>query len=72
MSWKFASFIKPNIILFTLFTITKIVEKPYYVALPSLSVETKKQKSLVNSNSIIYDLILNVNFCRLPVTSSCL
>ena len=61
MSRKFASFIKPNIISFTLFTIIKIVEKLYYVALPSLSLslslslETKKQKSLVNSYSIIYD-----------------
>ena len=27
MSWKFASFIKPNIILFTLFTITEPKKK---------------------------------------------
>ena len=44
MSWKFASFIKPNIILFTLFTITEPKKK-----------KKKKKKSLVNSNSIIYD-----------------
>ena len=60
MSRKFASFIKPNIISFTLFTIIKIVEKLYYVALPSLSLslsleKKKKKKSLVNSYSIIYD-----------------
>ena len=64
MSWKFASFIKPNIILFTLFTITKIVEKPYYVALPSLSLETKKKKKnrnllLIPTQSFMI-LILNV------------